>query len=249
MDRAKHYAIRLATLALLAGSFQPANALLVTVDPDDFASGTDMSHVSPHVSITTTAGASVFSSALAGDTQSLPPGVVSSGPFGKNVFSRQPDQNSEWSAWPDINDANVDTFDPAEWAKETSGLLLSFAQPATYVSLLGLELFDDAGWGSGDDPLRWWLYDSTGALIHTGYEDTFPADGSVGTHPDLGFDYSYWLLEYSHPDIAYVVIGGESEPTTLDRLAFKTDIPEPGTLGLALLGLVGLGVSTRRRRT
>jgi hypothetical protein len=224
----------------------PASAALVTIDPDAYAAGTELTSISPYVRIDTTGGAPVYAAPIVGTGQTLPSGITDTGPFGLHVFSREPDRNSEWFAWPDYVDANTDPYSADEWAKDPFGLRLTFTESITYISLLGLELFSDAG--PGNDPLRWWIYDSTGTLIHTDYEDTFPGDGSIGVNPDWEFDYYYWDIEFSHPDIRTVIIGGESEPTTLDRLVFKTAIPEPGTLLLFATGLLGMGILPRRVR-
>ena len=228
-----------------------SSATTVSFDPDDYAAGSAITDASSYMKVDTTGGAVVYAAPMTGTGQALPDGVSDSGPFGKNVFSNAADRNSEWSAWPDMAGANVDTYDPVEWAKDPFALRFSFFQPVEYVSLLGLELFEDAGWGGGDDPLRWWIYDSAGALVHTSYVDSIPGSGSIGTHPELGFDYYFWDFEFAYNGISTVIVGGESEPTTLDRLIFRTssaDVPEPATLGLLLCGLLGTVLVKRRAR-
>ncbi len=224
-----------------------AMALNITLEPDNYASSTDLSDVSPYVSLSTTGGAPVYAAPIAGTGQVLPPGITDTGPFQERVFSASPDRNSEWFAWPDAAGASVDSYDPDEWAKDPFGLKISFSAPVNYLSLLGLELFPDAGWG-GDDPLRWWVYDSSMTLISSDYMDTVPGTGSIGFNPDEGFNYYYWDMQLFRPDIAMVIIGGESEFTTLDRLVFNvTPVPEPGAVMLLAFGLAGLPLACRRR--
>lgn len=225
-----------------------ASGTTIHLDPDDYLLGSSLTNVSSYVKVDTTGGAEVYSAALAGVGQTLPDGFVGGSPFGSSVFSRNSDKNSEWSAWPDMAGANVDHYDADEWAKDPFGLRFTFFQPVSYVGLLGLELFEDAGWGGGDDPLRWWIYDSSGALVHTSYVDTIPGSGSLGTHPELGFEYYFWDFEFSHTDISTVIVGGESEPTTLDRLVFRTiDVPEPSTMALLLCGALGFAVRRKSK--
>ena len=231
--------------ALLALWAAPSYAALITIDPDDYAAGTALTGISPHVTIDTTGGGTVYAAPIAGTGRVLPPDIADTGPFGERVFSRQADRNSEWLTFPDDAGVSTDPYDPAEWAKDPNALRLTFTESVSSISLLGLELFDDAG--SGDDPLRWWIYDSAGALLFTGFEDTIPGDGSLGVNSEFGFNYYFWNLDFSNPDIRTVIIGGETEPTTLDRLTFKTaSIPEPGTLLLLSTSLLGLAYFRRK---
>lgn len=228
-----------------------ANAGMVTIDPDDYVAGTDLSLVSSLVTLSTTGGTSVYASGVyprSGNPQ--PSEVASTGPLGKHVFSNWNGDNTEWYAWPDYHELDVSVFDPATWAIDPNALVISFTNSVSYASLLAAEIIGDAG-GVIDDPVRWWVYDSTDHLITSSYIDD-PAGiiAYLGTE-DWGDGpmpaYPVWRAEFNHPDIRRIVIGGESEPTTLDRLQFRTiDVPEPAT-GILFFTALLAGAALRRR--
>jgi hypothetical protein len=159
-----------------------AIAMTLTLEPDDFANGTNLSSTSfSYVSLITTSGAPVYSAPIAGTGQELPVGISDTGPFQQQVFSADPEGNSEWWAWPEYNGISVDPYDPAEWATEPEGLLISFKKPVNYVSLLGLELGD-----MENDPIRWLVYDWSDTLIFSSTLDYMPGAGSIGFNPSTG---------------------------------------------------------------
>jgi hypothetical protein len=229
----------------VAGVFssQAAIAMTLTLEPDDFASGTNLSSMAfSYLSLSTTSGAPVYSAPIAFTGEELPAGISDTGPFQQQVFSADPEGNSEWWAWPEYNGISVDPYYPAEWATEPVVLLISFKKPVNYVSLLGLELGD-----MENDPIRWLVYDWSDTLIFSSTLDYMPGAGSIGFNPSTGSNYTYWDMYFSHPDIGRVIIGGESQPTTLDRLVFNVaPVPEPGTIVLLALGLVVLPLACRR---
>lgn len=243
------FSLRQICIAVLINSFSffliasTAVAVMITIEPDDFSVGTDLSNVSPYVSLSTTGGAVVYASPLVGEGQTAP-GIVNTGPFQNQVFSEDPEINSEWWSWPSYANVITDPYNTTEWAKDAKGLQITFNVSVNYVSLFGLELFGDAGWG--DDPILWSVYDSGGDLVFSGYKDSYPATGSIGSFYDG--DYNYWYIDFSYPDIATVIVGGESEPTTLDRLAFNVSpVPEPATIILLASGLLGLFGASRKK--
>ena len=237
----------LAMLALLAPL--AAQAGLVTIEPDRFASGSNLSTISPFVTLGTGEGGSVFASDLFprwGDPR--PDDLLRNGPLRRHVFSGAPADNTEWYALP--YEYDVDTFNPAFWAEEGSGaLIITFHAPVNYVSLLGAEIIGDAGCCT-DDPMRAWVYDSSDRLIAAG--EPFRPIAFLGTAnwDDSGYPgYPVRIGEWSFPDIHRIVIGGHSEPTTFDRLRFRTiNVPEPGSLGLLSISLLGVMVARRKVR-
>jgi hypothetical protein len=229
-----------------------ASAGMITIDPDDYLAGTDLSLVSSLVTLSTSGGTAVYASGVYPRLGSPQPSeVTDTGPLGKHVFSRWNADNTEWWAWPDYYGLDVSVFDPAVWAIDPDALVISFTNPVDYASLLAAEIIGDASGAATDDPVRWWVYDSTDHLIMSSYVDD-PAGviAYLGTE-DWGDGpmpaYPVWRAEFSHPDIRRIVIGGESEPTTLDRLQFRTiDVPEPAT-GILFLTAVLAGTALRRR--
>jgi hypothetical protein len=225
-----------------------AHAGMVTLDPDDFVAGTDLSAISPLVTLSTGAGGSVYASGVyprLGEAQ--PPDVTTTGPLGKHVFSQGSADNSEWFAWPE---EDMSVYDPALWALQPQAFVITFASSVNYASLLAAEIIADAGCCSSD-PVRWWVYDSTDQLIISSYvDDSDNIVAYLGTE-DFGEgpfpSYPVWRAEFNHPDIRRIVIGGESEPTTIDHLQFRTiDVPEPMS-GVLFLTALLIGGAVRRK--
>ena len=185
----------------------------------------------------------VYASPLNKKDQPLPSGISTTEPFHEKVFSPYKFSNSDgWWAWPDVVDAQTDPYDPVEWAKDPDALKISFNKRVNYFSILSLELYRDAG--PGDDPVRIYIYDSKDSLIDK-IGNGWPPSGSLGCN---GYCYNYFKTEYSYPDIKTVIIGGESEPTTLDRLSFNVaPIPEPSTMLLFSTGLFALAGIGRKK--
>ncbi|MBQ1784321.1 MAG: hypothetical protein II007_11780 [Gammaproteobacteria bacterium] len=78
--------------------------------------------------------------------------------------------------------------------------------------------------------------------------------GYLGTYIDYwdGSEYDafpWYQFTYSGSKIGRVVVGGESEPTTIDRLTFtieNAEVPAPETVSLFALMLAILGLKRQR---
>jgi hypothetical protein len=73
-----------------------ANAVVIQLDPNDYAVGTDLSRVSNIVKLSTLDGGPVYSSPIYRPNEPLPDSLISTDGFGDNVFSSNPDSNPEW---------------------------------------------------------------------------------------------------------------------------------------------------------
>ncbi len=214
-----------------------ACANLITIDPDDFYNGENLSSLNfSYLNISTTSGRPVYATPLARSQFEEQGGFINSEPFGKLVFSANLTFNSEWFVWPEASGINFNEYNFADWIDEPDGLLFSFNKPVNKVSLLGLDL---EGWGS--DPIRWLVYDKNNQLIFSGTLAFYPPTGSLGKNSASESIFNYWDMTFSHPHISKLIVGGESQFTTLDRLQFALQpVPEPSTFLLFLLGFLSL---------
>lgn len=205
-----------------------ANA--ITIEPDDYIAGTDLTHISPHVTITTTQGSSVYAATIE-KSGVAPASGNPTGPFGDQVFSLAPDNNTEWY-WgldPDFEE----------------GLVLEFSRPITSFSILVGELYTDAGC-CNSDPAVAWLYDESNTFIDSFYLDVTAA-GHLGNPLDATMAFAYWEDTYLTSGVTKIILGGESEPTTFDRLNFTlAPVPVPGAAWLFLSAISGLCLLRRR---
>jgi hypothetical protein len=212
-------------LLALVFSLLPLAGYAVVIEPDDYTAGTNLSAISPHATLSTTSGGAVYAAPL---RDSAADGYDTLG-LGKHVFGWE--AHDEWQHVPSNQSA--------------PGLAIVFSKPVTYISLLVAELFPDAGPGS--DPVFVSIYDTKGNLLSADYTNESHNNvrlGRIKNTPSNVYAYwSYWSFEFSAAAIGKIVIGGDSEPTTLDRLEFTLAIlPEPSALTLLLLGLFGLGL-------
>lgn len=235
---------RISVAALAISLSAPTFAGLITIEPDDYAAGTNLTNISEYVTITTLQGGDVYSSVIDSDWNGGQPNELPTGPLGDRVFSARPDGNTEWTTI-FANQAGFDTLDDMKSdAPFGHILLLEFSQAVDYISLLSMDLTEDAS--PGYDHNMYFFYDSNGDLIHSQFDTSFT---EIPVDPALGWEYrhGYGQTEFYGADIRYVVVSGDSEPATIDRLTFRTaDVPEPSTLALLGLGLAGIG--WRRRK-
>lgn len=211
-----------------------SSATLVVVEPDDFAGGADLSEVSPYVTLSTVSGEPVFSSTIHQYGRLAADGNDTS-ILGDNVFSRYGDRNSEWYYWPERHNGPSGVED---------ALMLSFSHPVDYFSLVFAELFPDAGCCI-DDPILVDMFDREGALIESVYANHNPGIylgelGELGVRGEISDAWPVYEFTNFSTGISKVIVGGESEPTTIDRLTFKVaqQVPEPSSFALMFSGLV-----------
>jgi hypothetical protein len=212
----------------------------IVIEPDDYAAGTDLSHISPYVTLTSTAGDPVIAAEIPADAAEIPgdaAGGYDTKGLGNHIFGYN--DSIEWwfSEW---------------WGAPAPGLSVTFEVPVTSFSILIAELYGDAG--SGNEPIAAHVFDSSGNTIFSGgigpnYNGTFDERIILGPmDKNLPFDipppyYYYVSYTYTADSIGGFIIGGDSEPTHLDRLEFT--VPEPSS---ALLLLTGLMITAFRFR-
>lgn len=216
-------------IALLTIIFTPVSfAGVVVIDPDNFAEDTNLTHVSSYVTIDSTEHTGVFAKSLSPDaadgysTQGLGSKVFSYTDSASDVFA------SEWS------------YNP--YSTGAPGLEITFHAPVTHFSILVAELYRDASYG--DDPLWIEIYDTDNNLIDYPSDNRFNKQVLLGRIADVEEVEVYWAyhtFEWSGANLGKVIIGGDSEPTTFDRLEFTlAEVPEPSSILLMLVGLLTL---------
>lgn len=243
--------MRLRAMVALSLLASHAGASLITFDPNDYAEGTRLNDAVDEVAVSTLQGGDVFSSPVIDESQQTPSGFIDAGPIGDHVLSTSATTNDEWMASElQFFDSEFETLSALQ-TYHAGFLLFEFAQPTDFISLLSLELFPDAGWGGGSDPQRFFFYDADGNLIDwrmEGPSNPLPAEDAPSL-PDESSPYAYFYNEFSMDGVKYLAASGESEPTSFGRLQFRTEgasqIPEPSTLILSVLGLLGLGLCRR----
>lgn len=209
------------------------------IEPDNYALGTDLSTISPDVTFSVSGGGPVFAGPI-GNSGFAAANGYSTGPFGQQVFTPSPTHNSEWFYWPGT----------PGW--EENALQIDFTRPVTSISLLIGELFTDAGC-CNSDPLAISIYDSKGDIVQTFSSDVIELNDVqyLGTMGDPFDEWPYGTFNFAAEDIGRIIIGGESEPVTIDRLEYQKQVsaPVPGTLGLFVAGLLGLKLTRQGRRS
>jgi hypothetical protein len=203
----------------------------IVIEPDDYAAGTDLSHISPYVSLWSTSGDPVIAAEIPPDAAD---GYDTKG-LGDHIFGMH-NRNEWWFP---------------EWG--LPGLSVTFEVPVISFSILIAELYPDAG--PGDDPVAIHVIDSFGNTIQYSeigglYDVNGTLEERVNLGPALGvpeeyvFDWYYFRYSYAAESIGGFIIGGNSEPTHLDRLEF---VPEPSSALLLLTGLLISGFSLSKK--
>lgn len=270
--------IRAILLCLMLIPTAHANFITVTIDPDNYANGDDLTHAG--------AGATLYVYTNTGGTPPRSEGVVAKGvagiPFSEpNLLARA----VHVDRWTDFDFRNIrgayecgirGNPDACVGTEGEFGVLrMDFEAPTDFFELRtvmpeyasdGAFLFAFDSKGNrivtcdvpGGPNLRLPRYSLTG-----GPSSTFGAPcGEVlvmdGNHcPEIAFTCDRLMtarVESAASDIAFVLWGGWSRSATsamVDGLTYHTSVPEPGTAGLALVSVLGAIIFRRKvsRRT
>ncbi|HTF98127.1 MAG TPA: PEP-CTERM sorting domain-containing protein [Cellvibrio sp.] len=205
---------------------QASIAGAVVIDPDNYAEGTDLTNISRFVTLTANGVDSVYA-------KSLSPNAAEGNDsldLGNKIFSHTPGPSESY-----IDD---------EWMMDYVSMEITFHAAVSSFSILIAELFYDAA--PGDDPTWISIFDKNNNLIAqpdviwTGNEVEL---GVVSQSIDYETHWSYLKFEWSGENIGKVIIGGNSEPVTLDRLTFElANVPEPSAYILMMFGVALLFV-------
>lgn len=187
----------------------------IVIEPDDYVDGTVLSSVSPYVKFKNLGGGEVTATELSPQAAD---GYNTLG-LGKRVIG------GEWF-YSGLGDA---------------GLEIEFSRPVTFFSILVAEIFPDAGPGS--DPVIACIYDLAGELlseINISESNKRVDLGIIKNSDPMAYQtWAYWSFEFRSKHIHKIVLGGNSEPTTFDRLQFDLwEVPESSSYLLFLICLL-----------
>jgi hypothetical protein len=203
---------------ILLATAGPASATLITVDFDSL----------PPVTDNLFAGNAVASSGVLFSTLNSIPDVVAVG----DVLTTSTFSNTFWLI------SNANAVSNPNFAAATNGgafeVLMSFGGVVTSISLQT----DDASEGMTGDVVR--LLGLTQVGIDQ-YLVTAIAEG-----PDNATSAPANLLSLPSVSITHAIFQTTTEQEGFDNLTFDLTVPEPATLGLLALGLLGIA-RTRRR--
>ncbi|MDK8464273.1 PEP-CTERM sorting domain-containing protein [Marinobacter sp. SS13-12] len=210
--------ILLAAMSLLTPSITEAS--IITIEPDDFAEGTDLSSVSSYVSL-----------------QSLVANYREPGPI--YATRSRPEYRAPTGELVFGNfGAGIGILDECETDFECAiGFGMTFHQPVRWVSLL----YQNWGYpfmGGYGLPNIWYAFDVNGDRIEWGVSSTM---GDT-----LGQVFS---LNLAIPGMKSLVVGGGATINAMeyDRLSFAVGVPEPAPLALLAVGL-GAVIFARNRK-
>jgi hypothetical protein len=232
----------------------PSHATLISIEPDNFAPGQDISDAVAGVRISAVSrmadGTIVTSAVFAHEFPASctpSPGMPTCAATGQKVFTHDVPPLGAFNLWGEVEDAREHyQRGQGDTTSFRTVLRLDFLAPTDHVDVLG------AFWENGGVGIA--AFNAAGQFvgecIRGGVPATEPGDCRSVFSPDaIGPNgRSGWYrstIETSIADISFVLIGGAGNYRQLDQIRFA--IPEPATSGLLALGMAGLLLSRRRR--
>lgn len=242
------------------GSVAPASAALITIDPNNYASGTGISNATPGVTLSFLTVASTYGTGLPQpavlspiysiDCRTQVSSSYCASPIGNSVFGHDPyagmtDTNFFASTYGNeggllqgglvVPNGGVYDFNVAAFRAD-------FTKPTNFVNVI----FNASGSGDVGGIAA---YDSNFNLVAYCVQSegwyTPPPCGSVLGSGASGTFFSFSVFSGTS-NISHIVVDGV---LALDDLQFvaPAGVPEPATLSLLGLGVVGVGFMRRRK--
>jgi hypothetical protein len=242
--------------AALLVAWLPAQALIIEIEPDNWAAGTDVSRLTTGVTLSVVTleqigvaenGLPLWSPVNGGAVYSTASALAATG---DSVFGWAPEHSLPTGEvlWGEVGPQCL--FAPCwavrEIARFDRVLRLDFDTPTDYVSVIGRM--------TGGDPTTIWPFDENQAFV-PGCVTGCATQRYSAVHPFSITDpiYGYDVLVRHTPaaNIKTVFIGGIDAKQPLDRLRFNdmVSVPEPSTLGLFLIAAAAIAAraSTLRK--
>jgi hypothetical protein len=220
---------QLMALAVMA-HMTPAAAYIVTMEPDDYAAGTDISEAWAHegIHLETVTGNPIVTSPVFSQDPSFFPAFS-----GSRVFGR----------FGAINDITRCYYEPSPTCNpypfdDYTFLHIDFDRPIDFIEVFGTYSVDSFGMK---------LLGADGRVIQTVYNSTALWSEGIGR-----FTYAVSQASRESHDIYGVVIGGIIGGSSIDMIRVNVpdlNVPEPGTMALLCIGLLGAATTRRRRAT
>ena len=226
----------------------PAHAILITLEPDDYAIGTDVTHVFDGVTLNRYNGPQTFDGAPSFAPVVIPSFLHNTPATGTQAFGDFTGTVAAATCW------------EGRYCFGFSALLVQFAQPTNYVEVA-------SSWGlmGGGDDQTAYAFDANHQLIQffdanqviQGAWRTQPEDylryaqAASDSHPDLTISDFASIVRignvYQQPMISSVILGGWDTFNTTDRISYNR-VPEPSSWLMLALGLAACLFVTRRFR-
>lgn len=218
--------LQLPLLFLFLLAVRPGYAIVIDVDPDSYAAGTDISNVFPGVVLSTWHGEPGAESLTGNPVYAVESGLASTG---SNVFG-----------WNDNG-----TYNEA-WGNGTFEYMRAdFSEGASWVAL-------DFIANDQDTNAQLLAFDYLGVLVDSAHDTNELNEGDISrlsVSGDISYIQAYWD-EIARTDnglldnLSYEPGSVTSNPNDPDN---NSEIPAPGTIALLALGLAGIGAGRRRR--